>query len=176
MIIGAFFMRHPYIKSALYALFLSVSITLAACDGAPPTIEDLNDPLLKDFGRDTLQIKTQDERTLDFVAYIAQSDDEMRQGLMFVESLPDKTGMLFRYPRRRIGSMWMKNTLIPLDIMFIKSDGTIVKIHENATPKSLKSLRSKGQVKGALELIGGSAKKHNIQVGDVVVHEHFRTR
>lgn len=168
-------MHHTNVKVLVYALFISLSVTLFACD-SPAGIEDLNDPLLETFGKDTLHIETQDKRTLDFVVYVAQTDEQMKQGLMFVEQLPTQAGMLFRYPRRRIGSMWMKNTLIPLDIIFINSSGKIVKIHQNATPKSLKSLRSKGQVKGALELAGGSTEKLNIQVGDLVKHEHFRTR
>ncbi|MFK8028918.1 MAG: DUF192 domain-containing protein [Gammaproteobacteria bacterium] len=168
-------MQNRYLLLFFYVLFACVSVTLSACDSAT-TLEDLNEPLLKDFDRETLTLETSDGRSLDFFIYVAQSDEEMKQGLMFVEDLPDETGMLFRYKRRRIGSMWMKNTLIPLDIIFIKSDGKISDIHENATPKSLKSLRSKRQVKGALELIGGSAKKYNIRVGDKIRHEHFGTQ
>lgn len=168
-------MRHPFYSFFLCLFFVTASVSLAACDTAPD-VADLNEPLLKDFARDTVQVQTADNLTLEFVVYVAQSDEEMKQGLMFVEELPPKTGMLFRYSRRRIGSMWMKNTLIPLDILFVKSNGEISDIHENATPKSLKSRRSTGQVKGALELAAGSAAKYNVRVGDKLLHEHFRTR
>ncbi len=168
-------MRYPFYRLFLCLFFVTASVSLSACD-ATPDVADLNEPLLKDFARDTVQIQTADDRTLDFAVYIAQSDDEMRQGLMFVEDLPRKTGMLFKYSRRRIGSMWMKNTLIPLDIIFVKNNGKISDIHANATPKSLKSRRSSGQVKGALELAAGSTAKYNIRVGDKLLHEHFNTR
>ena len=168
-------MHHRSIVILLLAFFVGVSVTLSACDTAP-TVADLDEPLLKDFARDTLQLQTSDGQTREFVVYIAKSDEEMKQGLMFIEDLPNKTGMLFRYPRRRIGSMWMKNTLLPLDIFFIKSNGEISDIHTDATPKSLKGLRSSGQVRGALELEAGSAAKYNIRVGDKVLHEHFKTR
>lgn len=168
-------MHQRYILILLCAFFIGVSATLSACDSTP-TVADLDEPLLKDFDRDTISLQTDDGRMLEFVVYVAASDDEMKQGLMFVEDLPEKTGLLFRYPRRRIGSMWMKNTLIPLDIFFIKSNGEISDIHADAKPKSLKAMRSSGQVRGALELAAGSAAKYNISVGDKILHEHFKSR
>ncbi len=168
-------MHQRSLVAFMLCLFIGVSVTLSACDTAP-TVADLDEPLLKDFARDTLQVQTSDGRTLDFVVYVAATDEQMKQGLMFIEDLPEKTGMLFRYPRRRIGSMWMKNTPLSLDIFFIKSNGEISDIHTHATPKSLKGMRSSGQVRGALELEAGSADKYTIRVGDKILHEHFKTR
>ncbi|MEM7081667.1 MAG: DUF192 domain-containing protein [Pseudomonadota bacterium] len=168
-------MRRPILLFLLSALVGGMSVTLSACD-SPPDVTELNEPLLDDFARDSLSIRTQSGDTLDFTVYVARTSEQMSQGLMFVRELPDRTGMLFTYSRRRIASMWMKNTYIPLDILFIKQDGTISDIHANTTPKSLKSRRSSGPVRGALELEAGSVERLGIQIGDTVLHSHFRTR
>jgi len=145
-----------------------------ACNSAPNT-EALREPLLEDFAKDTLAIETAEGKLRQFAIYVAHSDEEMKQGLMFVRELNDDAGMLFTYRQNRTGSMWMKNTFVSLDILFIKADGTISDIAVATTPHSLKSIRSTVPVRGALELKAGVTEKMNINVGDRVLHPHFHT-
>ena len=93
---------------------------------------------------------------------------------MFREQLAPDAGMLFILPAPQTMSMWMKNTLIPLDMVFIGMDGRIVNVHERAVPHSLDTISSAGPVKGVLEIGGGMASKLGIRAGDRVVHEAFQ--
>ena len=109
-----------------------------------------------------------------FRVFMVSTPDEMRLGLMHVSELPNDAGMLFTYGTNRRASMWMKNTLIPLDILFIKSDGTIANIHKNAEPLSLDSRPSDGLVFAALEINGGLSDQLGIRPGDRVSHTIFQ--
>jgi uncharacterized membrane protein (UPF0127 family) len=104
-----------------------------------------------------------------FRVAIADEPLEMMQGLMNVKNMPDDTGMLFVYPSEGQVSFWMKNTLIPLDMIFITSDGSVSKIHENAVPHDLTPITSDSKVKYVLEVNGGLSKSLNLSVGDTVV-------
>ena len=99
-------------------------------------------------------------------AYIADTPARRAQGLMHVTDLPENAGMLFVFSRPRQVSMWMKNTLISLDILFLNPSGRIVKIHQNAEPLSLASVPSQTRVKWVLELNAGVAGKLNLRPGD----------
>ena len=103
-----------------------------------------------------------------FTVEHAASTREQAQGLMFRKSLPDDTGMIFPYQSPRILGFWMKNTLIPLDIIFIRSDGTIESIAENTTPYSEESVSSGEPVQAVLELRGGLTAELGIKAGDIV--------
>ena len=94
--------------------------------------------------------------------YIAASFAQRRRGLMFVRDLPYMTGMLFVYDRDDYLSMWMKNTFIPLDILFIRSDGTIANIETDTEPQSLKSVAAIEPVRYVLELNAGVAESLGI--------------
>lgn len=153
---------------------LTSALILSACESAPSG-DALDEPLLRKFERDTLQIATADGERIEFAVYLARTPEQMQQGLMFVRHLDDRTGMLFLYPRKRIGSMWMKNTYISLDILFVNSNGEISDIARAAPPHSLKSIRSSIPVRGAIELNAGSVDKLGIKVGDRVLHSHFLT-
>ncbi len=87
---------------------------------------------------------------------------------MFRKSMPSENGMLFDFGEARAVAMWMRNTLIPLDMLFIGSDGRITHIHENAVPHSEAIISSRGPVKFVLELNGGAAKRSGIKPGDMV--------
>lgn len=162
-------------RATLTVIVCLSTLTLFACEKAPAP-ESLNEPLLSEFRRDTMGIERSAGGPIEFSVYLARTDEEMKQGLMFVRHLADQTGMLFLYPQARTGSMWMKNTVLSLDILFIRSDGTISDIELEATPQSLKSIRSSVSVKGALELRAGSVEKFGIAVGDRVLHPYFDTR
>ena len=96
-------------------------------------------------------------KTHRFDVEVARTVEEQRQGLMFRTSLPKDGGMLFPFEQPRIASFWMKNTLIPLDMIFIRADGSIDRIAENTIPESLEPVASGGEVSAVLELAGGTA-------------------
>lgn len=131
-----------------------------------PGAAPLDDPRLAEFGRGEVRITTAAGVEHVFRVYLVTNREQSYQGLMFVESLPPDTGMLFAFAEDRIGSIWMKNTLLPLDIVFIRRDGTIANIVANATPGSLKSRTSDGPVRAVLELNGGTASRLGIAAGD----------
>ena len=104
---------------------------------------------------------------------VADTAEEKARGLMFRTALPDTSGMLFPYPQPQELSMWMKNTYIPLDMVFIKSDGTVHRIEVRTEPLSERVIGSKGDVTAVLELAGGAAERLGLKAGDKVVHPHF---
>ena len=108
-----------------------------------------------------------------FKIEIADTPKARETGLMFREYLNPDQGMLFKLGQTEIVSLWMKNTLISLDMVFIAPDGTIKKIHENAEPKSLKSISSEVPVSAVLELNGKRTKALGISAGDKVIHSYF---
>src|SRR5262249_55728420 len=98
---------------------------------------------------------------------------ERARGLMFREKLGPYEGMLFDFYREAPVGFWMKNTLIPLDMVFIASDGTIRHIHANAKPHSTDTIPSEYPVRAVLEINGGSARLLGIKPGDKVKHPIF---
>jgi uncharacterized membrane protein (UPF0127 family) len=108
-----------------------------------------------------------------FSVWIADTPERSEQGLMFLQWLPTDQGMLFPQDAPRVMHMWMKNTLIPLDMLFIDDRGRIVSIHEQATPRSEDIISSPAAVKAVLELAGGQCATLGIRVGDHVRHKLF---
>ena len=104
-------------------------------------------------------------------AYVADTPAKRTQGLMHVRDLPENEGMLFVFSPPRYVSMWMKNTVISLDIVFIKADGTIAHVHQEAKPLSLRSIPSMHKVKWVLELKAGVAEKLKLKLGDKLVRD-----
>jgi uncharacterized membrane protein (UPF0127 family) len=98
----------------------------------------------------------------------AKTDEERERGLMFRTSLPDGQGMIFDFSPEQNVSMWMKNTLIPLDMIFIRADGRILRIAENTRIQSEEIIPSGGPVRAVVEVIAGTAKKYGIAPGDRV--------
>ncbi len=122
---------------------------------------------------DKLVIVSKDGTKHNFEVEIAATNVDREVGLMFRDHMAPDHGMLFEMEQTAPTSFWMKNTLIPLDMLFIAPDGTIKTIHENAVPKSLTGISSEVPVSGVLELNGGRAKTLGIAVGDKVVHSYF---
>jgi len=108
-----------------------------------------------------------------FSVEMATTEEEKTTGLMYRKELPDGKGMLFDFSPEQQISMWMKNTYIPLDMIFIRADGRILRIAENTEPLSTKIISSGGLAKGVLEVIAGTAQKYGIQPGDRVAHPLF---
>jgi hypothetical protein len=94
---------------------------------------------------------------------------------MFVRSLASERGMLFVNAAPRRASMWMKNTYIPLDMLFIEANGRVAEIHANTVPHSLATVESRKPVLAVLELAGGEAARRGIKPGDRVLHPAFGT-
>jgi uncharacterized protein len=98
------------------------------------------------------------------------TNQERALGLMFRRSLPENSGMLFIYDPPQPATMWMKNTLIPLDMVFISADGRVHRIEENAEPFSEALIPSDGDIVAVLELNGGEADKIGLKRGDKVIY------
>jgi uncharacterized protein len=108
-----------------------------------------------------------------FAVEMATTEEEKTTGLMYRKELAEGKGMLFDFTPEQEVSMWMKNTYIPLDMIFIRADGRILRIAENTEPLSTKIIPSRGLAKGVLEVIGGTAQKFGIAPGDRVAHPLF---
>ena len=124
------------------------------------------------FQRSSLVVVT-GSREIKFDVELALNDAERSRGLMFRQKLGPYDGMLFDFHREAPVSFWMKNTLIPLDMIFIAADGTIRSIHANAVPHSTETIPSQFPVRAVLEINGGSAKLLGIKPGDKVKHPIF---
>ncbi len=120
-----------------------------------------------DFSPLTIQTKT---GTAHFEVEMAVTPEEQAEGLMFRTELAQDRGMLFLFSRPRELSMWMKHTYIPLDMLFIREDSTIMRIAENTTPHSLDVISSGGDAIAALEVPGGTASRIGAAEGDRVEH------
>lgn len=118
------------------------------------------------FETQELLIQTASGKTHSFTVELALTPDQRAQGLMHRESMPLDHGMLFDFGEARPVSMWMQNTPLPLDMVFIQRDGTISHIHRKSVPFSQAIIDSRGPVNFVLELNGGRAAALGISVGD----------
>ena len=123
-------------------------------------------------GQDTIEIVS-GTGVHAFAVELATSDSERERGLMYRKALPEGHGMLFDFGREMPVSFWMHNTYIPLDMIFIRNDGHILRIAENAEPLSDKLIPSGGPIRAVLEVIGGTARKLGIAPEDRVIGSIF---
>jgi len=123
--------------------------------------------------KEKLVIITRDGVRHDFTVEMATASDQQTVGLMFRPSVPADGGMLFDWGTPRSSQMWMRNTISPLDMVFINADGTVRSIAENTVPESLAIIDSRGPVRATLELAAGTAARLNIRVGDKVEQRIF---
>ena len=114
--------------------------------------------------------------TLSFEVELALTPEQRRQGLMFRERLEADQGMLFDFGRTAPVTMWMRNTFIPLDMLFIDGDGRVARIVADTEPLSDAVIGSGGPVRAVLELPAGTSAERGIAVGDHVVHPIFASR
>jgi len=121
------------------------------------------------FGRDTLVIAASQHACYLFDVYVATTPAQHSRGLMRVRYLPETSGMLFIYERPRVLSMWMKNTYIPLDILFIRADGTIANIAADTVPLTLDSIAAIEPLVFALELNAGVTERLHIDTASRVI-------
>ncbi|MGL4406732.1 MAG: DUF192 domain-containing protein [Notoacmeibacter sp.] len=132
-----------------------------------------NEPMTVPIEPVLLVINTQKGK-LNYFVEIADTDIERSAGLMFRQDFPSDRAMLFDFGRSRIVSMWMKNTPLPLDMLFVDETGLVVGIAENTKPQSLDVISSPGPVRYVLEINAGEARKKSIQTGDRLVHPFLR--
>lgn len=127
------------------------------------------------FETDMLEIETSRGESHLFTVELATSHAQRARGLMYREELAPERGMLFIYPREEPVAMWMKNTFISLDMLFIDAHGRIVRIAERTEPLSRRSIEAGQPVLAVLELPGGTAERLAIAPGDRVRHSAFAT-
>lgn len=109
-----------------------------------------------------------------FEVDVVNTNEERAKGLMFRREVPEGYGMLFDFEREQPVAMWMKNTYVSLDMMFIGGNGRIVRIAENTEPLSERTIFAGGAVRAVLEVVAGTARKYGIAAGDKVAHPMFR--
>src|SRR5689334_12665524 len=124
---------------------------------------------------ETLEIATKNGVQI-FSVEIATTDKEKETGLMYRKQLADGKGMLFDFSPEQQISMWMKNTYISLDMIFIRADGRVLRVAENTEPESTRIISSGGLARGVLEVPAGTAQKYGIAPGDRVSHPLFGRR
>src|SRR6185437_5487943 len=126
-------------------------------------------------GQQTLEIASKTGVHV-FSVEVADNDAERAKGLMYRKDLAEGRGMLFDFHRDQEVSFWMQNNYIPLDMIFIRGDGRILRIEENTEPLSTRLIPSRGPVRAVLEVTGGSARKLGIAPGDRVASPIFNGR
>ncbi len=152
---------------ALFLCLLSFGLlACAACD------EPADPASSSSAVREPLDVVTAGGRHR-FEVEVVSTPPERERGLMFRRHMAENHGMLFDFGREREVSMWMKNTYLPLDMLFIKADGTIVTIAENTRPHSLKAIPSRRPVRAVLEINAGTVARLGIAPGDRVAHPLF---
>ena len=125
-----------------------------------------SDELDSAFKRRSIMISSSNQSCNHFVVWLAETRNQQMRGLMYVKGLPKNTGMLFIYPDNNIRTMWMKNTFISLDMIFIDENGIVSSIEKNTEPQSLKTIRSEKPIKYVLELAGGKTDQIKLIEGD----------
>lgn len=151
-------------RRRLVALFAALPLARARAQTGPqPVIEPLEE----------LVIVTRDGTRHRFRVEVARTAQQQAVGLMFRPSVPADGGMLFDWGVPRESSMWMRNTIASLDMLFIAADGRVHRIAERTVPYSLAPIDSRGPVRATLELAAGTAERLGIRVGDRVEHPIF---
>jgi uncharacterized protein len=125
------------------------------------------------FPRGHLEIVRADGTTAAFQVEVATTSEQQELGLMYRTKLAPDAGMFFLWPHDQMISMWMKNTEIPLDMLFVERDGRIAKIIANAVPEDLTPLSSDAPLRAVIEIGGGEAARQKIEVGDRVLSSAF---
>lgn len=154
------------------ALVLLAAGTLPSGNGLGVSAQRINN--LATFTRETLTIRSSD-KTYKFSVELALNSRQHAQGLMFRRRMAPDAGMLFVYRREEPTAMWMKNTVIPLDMLFIARDGSVRKIAERTVPMSEAVIPSGGPVVAVLELNAGTASRLGLKAGDQVVSTSLGT-
>ena len=149
--------RRSAARNVTTALFATLLVTFGLMRAGPAIAAEMRP--LEIVTKTGVQVFTVEE---------AKTEEERERGLMFRTSMPEGQGMIFDFSPEQNVSMWMKNTLISLDMIFIRADGRILRIAENTKIKSEDIIPSGGPVRAVVEVIAGTAKKFGIAAGDKV--------
>ena len=168
--------KQMIIRKSYCHLFMVMLITCLLYSSSAISKEPrhLNDLVGWNEGSVTIQI--QPNKSIEFEVLIAQSNKERRQGLMHIESMKNSEGMLFIFDPERNVSMWMRNTQMSLDMIFIDKNGKIINIAKNTMPYSTKGISSGGSIQWVLEINGGLSDLMNIKNGDHVRLRSIKAR
>jgi uncharacterized protein len=154
----------------VFALGLAAALVVAGVAHAQN--DDPTGPQSK-LPTESLTIVSDDGKSHVFTVELAETEQQQDTGLMFRPEVPADTGMLFPWAQPQVSEMWMKNTISPLDMVFIGADGTVKAIAENTVPYSLRSISSGVPVLATLELQAGITAAEDINVGDKVIAKQF---
>lgn len=141
--------------------FIKLFLAVALLAGCSKKNDENNLTVLTDSGE------------ISYTVEEAQTVPELEKGLMFRESLAPNSGMIFDLSKAEHAAMWMKNTKIPLDMIFIDSNGSVSWIYENAQPESLTLIIPPFPAAAVLEVNAGDVQKHGIKIGNLIEHEFF---
>lgn len=152
---------------ALWATALLLAASAALAQGAAP------EPLSA-FPQSLLAIRTGSGMVVNFKIWEADTPKRDEQGMMFIREMDEHTGMLFMFPDNRQVTMWMKNTYVSLDLLFLNAHGKIDYIAARATPRSEAIIGPPTPEYAVLELKGGACESFGIKIGDTVLHKNFK--
>ncbi|MGY3507032.1 DUF192 domain-containing protein [Bradyrhizobium lupini] len=157
-------------RKAVFAVakgWLAAILVIAGCVVASAPVRAASFQPLEIVTRSGVQV---------FSVEVATTEEEKQTGLMYRKELADGKGMLFDFNPEQEVSMWMKNTYVSLDMIFIRADGRILRIAENTEPMSTKIISSRGPARAVLEVVAGTAQKYGIRAGDRVGHPLFGSK
>jgi uncharacterized membrane protein (UPF0127 family) len=152
-------------KRAILSAFFVALCSPAFAQTAQDDVVDFGDPV-------PLTIMAENG-THEFLVEEAKTLDQQARGMMWRDSMGDNEGMIFEFEEPKVATIWMKNTAIPLDILFVRSNGKILKIEHMAQPYKLRSASSEAVIASVVELKGGRALELGIKPGDTVKHPFF---
>jgi uncharacterized membrane protein (UPF0127 family) len=166
-------------KSSLPAMLLVASVfvgllayILQGAYGLGEHLDANGKPEAVSFEWDTVTLKTKKAKVT-LKVEVAKSAKQLERGLMYRKSLPENTGMIFLFPESTELTFWMKNTYVPLDMLFINEKGIITRVVENTKPLSTRYINSIGTAISVIELSAGSASRLDIAIGDRVIYPYF---
>mgnify|MGYP000846057959 CR=1 FL=1 len=168
----------PFLVSGPMALALGCAVAMAATAARadqPQAAAPSGSSGVVAAARDTLVLITASGRH-EIALEVADSERKKTLGLMFRTALPDSYGMLFPYGREQELTMWMSNTYISLDMIFIRADGTVHRVEHDTEPMSEKIINSRGPVSAVPELRAGEARRLGIEPGSRIEHPAFKSR
>ena len=152
---------------------LSGAMLVALTVASAPSFAQDTTKAQPELPKEKLAIVTKDGVRHEFQVEMALKEAQQTVGLMFRTTIPADGGMLFDWGQPRDSTMWMRNTVSPLDMLFINPDGTIRRVVENTVPESLAIIESRGPVRATLEVAAGTARRLNIHAGDKVEQRIF---
>ena len=161
-------LRRKYL-AARALLAAGLLITAGAALAQSPAPEPLSA-----FPQSLLAIRTGSGKVVNFKIWLADTKRREEQGMMFIREMDEHTGMLFMFPENKPVSMWMHNTYISLDILFLDAHGKVDYIAARATPQSDTIIGPPTPEFAVLELKGGACEHFGIKLGDIVSHKNFK--